>query len=264
MRRRAVLALASMAATGLVIFEPWGADAGVQPAPAATPQLADSGTDGTTEVVRQITQGGNTMYAVGSFTSVQEAGSAAPVARRSAFAFSATAPYQVTGWNPAPDGEADSVACAPDGSVLLGGTFGTAGGAAAQNLAKVDPATGANRGFGFQPAGEVSHIEVLQGHLLAGGRFPGYLASVSPTTGQPDGYGVPEISGNYAYPGVTANSTRIYNMSPSPDGRSVVLSGVFTSVGGQHHEQLARLDLTAGAATVNAWEPSELEQHCDA
>ena len=258
------LALASALALGGPALAPGTADAAVSSAPAATPQIADSGTDGSTEVVRQLVQCGNTMYAVGSFSSVEDAGSTTPIARSNAFAFSATAPYRVTGWNPAVDGVVDTAACAPDGSVLLGGSFSSAGGAAARNLARVDATTGRSLGFGFQPDGEVSHMEVLAGHLLVGGSFSGYLASVSPTSGVSDGYGLPAVSGSYQYPGVSQNSTRVYNMAPSPDGTAVLISGVFTSVGGRHHEQLARLDLTSGAATVSAWEPAELEQHCDA
>ena len=261
MRRRLGLALAL--ALGALALTPGTADAAVSSTPAATPRIADSSTDGTTETVRQLVPCGNTMYAVGSFSSVADAGSSVAVPRSNAFAFSATAPYRVTGWNPAVDGEVDTAACAPDGSVLLGGSFSSAGGAAAQNLTRVDAATGRSLGFGFQPDGEVDHVEIVQGHLLVGGRFSGYLASVSPTTGASDGYGVPAIAGSYQYAGVSANSTRVYTMAPSPDGTAVLLSGVFTSVGGQHHEQLARLDLTPGAATVSAWEPTELEQHCD-
>lgn len=262
MRRRLGLALAL--ALGALAVTPATADAAVSSTPAATPQIADSGTDGSTEVVHQLVQCGGTMYAVGRFSSVENAGSTTPIARSNAFAFSATAPYQVTGWNPAVNGEVRTAACAPDGSVLLGGSFSSAGGAAARNLSRVDASTGRNLGFGFQPDGEVAHMEVLHGHLLVGGRFTGYLASVSPTTGASDGYGVPQIAGSYQYPGVSQNTTRVFNMTPSPDGTAVLLTGVFTSVGGQHHEQVVRLNLTPDAATVSAWEPTELEQHCDA
>jgi hypothetical protein len=42
------------------------------------------------------------------------------------------------------------------------------------------------------------------------------------------------------------------------------MTGVFTSVGGQHHEQIFRLNVKVGpgAAVVSAWAPSELTQHC--
>jgi hypothetical protein len=264
MRRQIGTTVAAALALWAVALVPDLADATVSGTPAATPQLAESGTDGSVEVVRQITQCGATMYAVGTFGAVQNAGSDTAIPRRNAFAFSATAPYQVTGWNPAVDGTVDTVACAPDGSILLGGSFSTAGGAANRNAARVDAAGGAALGFGFHPGGTVWHMEVVQGHLIAGGSFPGFLTSVSPTSGSPDGYATPQIAGSYSYPGVSATSTRVHNMAPSPDGTALVISGDFTSVGGQHHEQLARLNLTPAGAAVSAWEPTELETHCDA
>ena len=56
-------------------------------------------------------------------------GSQTPVTRRNAFAFSATAPYMITNWNPNVNGEVNTVACGTDGSVFVGGNFTTAGGA---------------------------------------------------------------------------------------------------------------------------------------
>ncbi len=46
-------------------FVPGSANAAVSSNPPPTPQLGTSGTDGTVELVRQIVQCGNTMYAVG-------------------------------------------------------------------------------------------------------------------------------------------------------------------------------------------------------
>jgi hypothetical protein len=131
-----------------------------------------------------------------------------------------------------------------------------------KNLAKVDAATGAALPFSYHPNGRVAHMEVVQGHLLVGGYFPGFLDSRNPVTGADDAYGTPAISGTYQYPGVTANPTRVYNMTPKADGTAVLMTGVFTSVGGQHHEQVFRLNMTAGSATVSAWSPSDLYAHC--
>jgi hypothetical protein len=86
--------------------------------------------------------------------------------------------------------------------------------------------------------------------------------SVDPATGAGDGYPMPVISGNYQFPGVADNPTRIWNMSVSPDQTAVLMTGDFTSVGGQHHEQIFRLDLTAGAPTVSAWTPTDLFTPC--
>jgi hypothetical protein len=108
----------------------------------------------------------------------------------------------------------------------------------------------------------VAHVEVVQGHALVGGNFPGFLHSVSPTAGADDGYGTPTISGNYQFPGSAPNGTRVWNMTVSPTGTAVLVSGVFTSVGGAHHEQLFRLNMTPGTATVSPWTPTELFTDC--
>jgi hypothetical protein len=267
MRLRFVTTLAATLLFGFLTVPSGVAGAAVSSAPAATPQLVDTGPSGSVEKVRQIVQCGTRMYAVGKFSQVRNAGSTANIVRNNAFSFSATGPYAVTTWNPNVNGQVDTVECAPDGSILLGGTFTTAGGQPNRNLARVNATTGASLSFAFHPAGQVAHVESVQDvagtrHLLVGGFFTGFLRSVNPVTGADDGYRMPTISGNYQYPGVAANGTRIWNMTVSPDGRAVLMAGDFTSVGGQHHEQIFRLNLTSGAATVSAWAPTELETHC--
>ena len=248
--------------TAALLLVPGTASANVSSTPALTPQLGTSGTDGTIEEVRQIVQCGGTMYAVGRFTQVKNGGSNALIARNNAFAFSATAPYRVTGWNPNVNGQVETVECGTDGAILLGGQFTRAGGATVRNLAKVNASTGAAMAFAQGPSAIVHHIEVVLGHLLVGGSFPGYLKSVSPVTGQSDGYGMPTIAGTYQFPGVAAHRTQIYNMSVRFDELAVLMTGVFTSVNGQRHEQIFRLNMTRGAATPSAWEPTELRTHC--
>jgi hypothetical protein len=243
------------------------AAAGVSTTPAATPQLATSGTDGSIESVRQIIQCGGTMYAVGLFTGVKDAGTSATIARSNAFAFSATAPYRTLPWNPSTNGRVDTAACTPDGHVLLGGSFTKAGGATVSNLAKVDGVTGLNRGFGFQPKGRVAHVEVVTDaggvqHALVGGYFTGLLDSRNPVTGANDNYATPAISGTYVYANVSSHAPRIWNMTVSPNGRAVLMTGVFTKVGGQRHEQVFRLNLNAGASAVSSWSPQDLYAHC--
>jgi len=218
--------------------------------------------DGSVEEVRQIVQCGSTMYAVGKFSQVKNPSSTKLVPRNNAFAFSATAPYKITRFDPNVNGVVNTVVCGTDGSVLLGGTFTTAGGVANRNLAKVNAATSESMPFSFHPAAPVNHMEIVHGHLLVGGNFPGFLDSRNPGTGADDGYGTPAISGTYQYPGVAATNTRIFNMTPSPNGTAVLMTGVFTSVGGQHHEQIFRLNMTPGSASVSGWSPSELYMHC--
>ena len=230
-----------------------------------TPQLATSGTDGTVEQVRQIVQCGSTMYAVGKFTQVKNG--ATVVTRNNAFSFSATNGV-ITAWDPNVNGQVDTVAFTGGdcSKAFIGGTFTSVGGTTVKNIAKVNTTdTGTvDTTFFNSSGGRVAHLEAMQGHLLVGGNFAGYLKSVSPATGRSDGYGTPAISGNYVFPGVKSNSTRIYNMTPSPDGTAVLMMGVFTSVGGQPRKQIFRLNLTPGAATVSAWYSPQFNGDCAA
>ena len=272
MKRRIGTAIAAaLLAWGFVL--PAGtASAAVSSTPAATPQIGGSptaGSDGTIEVVRQITQCGTTMYAVGSFTQVRNPNSRTAITRNNAFAFRATAPYTVLPWNPNVNGQVDTVACGTDGSVFLGGTFTTAGGAANRNVAKVNATSGASMAFQLHPAGRIAHMEVVTDaggvrHLLVGGYVTPYLRSVNPVTGANDNYvaNVLPIAGTYQYPNVAPNATRVYNMTVAPNGRAVLMTGVFTSVHGQHHEQIFRVNLTRTRATLSGWTPRELFTHC--
>ena len=276
MTRRIGSAITAALVLWAVLLVPGTASARVSSTPAATPQLGTSGTDGSIEEVIQITQCGNTMYAVGSFTRIKNPNSSTLITRNNAFAFSAVAPHRVTNWNPNVNGRVETVACGTDGSVFLGGTFTNAGGAANRNLAKVNATTGASMPFSYHPAGRVQHVEVVRDqagvlHLLVGGYFTGLLDSRNPVTGADDGYGTPAISGRYQFEGVAGHSPRVHNMSvyPAPyqPGSTtvhpaVLMTGVFTSVGGQRHEQVFRLNLTPGSATVSAWTPQELFEHC--
>ena len=228
-----------------------------------TPQLATSGTDGTVEQVRQIVQCGSTMYAVGKFTQVKKG--AVVVTRNNAFSFSATNGV-ITAWDPNVNGQVDTVAFANGDctKAFLGGVFTSLHGTAVKNIAKVNTTDAGTVDSAFlnSAGGRVAHLEVMQGHLLVGGYFAGYLKSVSPATGRSDSYGTPAISGTYVFPGVKQNSTRVYNMTPSPDGTAVLMMGVFTSVGGQARKQIFRLNLTPGAATVSPWYSPQFNADC--
>ncbi len=240
------------------------ASAQVSNAPALTPQLATSGRDGSVEQVRQIVQCGDTMYAVGKFSEVRLG--ATVVTRNNVFAFSATKPYTISErWNPNVNGQVDSIAFAGGdcSAAYLGGAFSAIGGAAARNVAKVSTTTGApDPGFANSSPGRVAHLEVVNDHLLLGGYFKGYLKSVSPITGKPDGLAMPAISGNYVYPKVYPNSTKVWNMSVS--GSRVLVMGIFNTVGGLSRKQIFMLNVPAGAgaATVDPWYSQEFTSDC--
>jgi hypothetical protein len=212
------------------------------------------------------------MYAVGSFTSIKRYSST--FTRTNAFSFSATSPYAVTSWNPDVNGVVNSIAFSPDCSIAyLGGKFSSIGGTAVQNLAAVSTSTGAVIStFGHSANGQVETLLYYNGHLLTGGYFTSvnnngsadkYMASLNPSTGKDDGFIKLGISGNYQFPGVDSNPTRVYNQQLSNSGTLDLVEGDFTSVGGQPRQQMFMLNLSGTTAAVTGWTSPELNTNCN-
>ena len=235
-----------------------------------TPQLASTGT---TEQVRQIAQCGNTMYAVGTFTALTQKGTTFP--RNNVASFSASKPYTMTSWNPNVNGIVNGITFSPDCSTAyLGGKFTTVGGVAAKNLAAVSTSTveRSSPAFGHSASGQVETLQYANGHILTGGYYTTvnnsganpYMTSLNPTTGKDDGFIHLGISGNYQFPGVSSNPTRVYNQQLSNTGGTLdLVEGDFTSVGGQPRQQMFMLDLSGPAATVTGWTSPELNTNCN-
>ena len=104
----------------------------------------------------------------------------------------------------------------------------------------------------------------MGGHILTGGYFTTingsknrFMVSLNPTTGHDDGYLNLNISGNYQFPGVSSNGTRVYNQSLSADGRYDLVMGDFTSVGGLPRQQIFMLDTAQSPAAVTGWTSPE-------
>ena len=235
---------------------------------AGTPQLAAAG--GTSQQVRQLVQCGDRMYAVGKFTRISQGGRVYD--RNNAFSFLAKAPYTVTSWAPGPNGEVNTVAFAAGdcASAYLGGSFTSVHGTRATNIAQVNTTAGAvEAGFARDANGSVETLATHAGHVLAGGYFTTingshrrYYVSLDSSTGRDDGYLRLAISGSYQFPGAAPNHTRVYNQQLSPAGGRVLAEGDFTSVGGQHREQVFMLSLGRTRATVTAWTSADFSGNC--
>ena len=274
------------AAAGLIAFAVPAAQAagGEQPpggvvsaTPASnTPHL--KATDTPAEQIRQLVQCGNTMYAVGTFTTILKGSTS--YTRNNVFSFSATAPYTVTSWAPNVVGTygttsnvsatVNTIAFANGNcaNAYIGGKFTSVNGTAVQNIAEIDTSTGnVVSTFASKASGAVQTIAAAGNHLLVGGNFTGingdtadpYMASLSPATGKSDGFVHLNISGSYQYPGVSANSTQVFNQQLSHGGTLDLVEGDFTSVGGQQREQIFMLNVGGSAAAVTGWTSPEFD-----
>ena len=229
-----------------------------------TPHLLPSTSP--TQQIRQIVQCGNTMYAVGTFTTIKKGSTT--YTRNNAFSFSATAPYTVTSWNPNTNGIVNSIAfngtnCA---DAYIGGTFTSVNGTTVKNLAEIDTTAGAVvTAFGHSANGQVSTLLGADGHILVGGYYTSinnstadpYMTSLNPVTGKDDGFLKLNISGNYNFPGVSSNPTRVFNQALSHSGQYDLVMGDFTTAGGLPRQQIFMLNLGTTPATVTGWTSPE-------
>ena len=267
-KARVGLAATAMLATTWSALPAQAATGPVSSTPAVgTPQLA---TTGATEQVRQLVQCGGTMYAVGTFSAIKRFSTT--YARNNAFSFAATSPFAVTSWNPNVNGIVNSIAFTPDCTqAYLGGQFTSVNGTAVKNIAKVSTSTGAvNTAFGHNASGQVETLLTYGSHVLTGGYFTSingsaanpYFTSLNATTGTDDGFLHLSISGNYQYPGVSSNATRVYNQQLSHGATLDLVEGDFTSVGGLPRQQVFMLNLSGSTATVTGWTSTEFNRHC--
>jgi hypothetical protein len=131
-----------------------------------------------------------------------------------------------------------------------------------KDIAEIDTTTGGVvTAFGHSAAGQVETLTSYSNHIIAGGYFTGingstadpFLASLNATTGKNDGFVHLGVTGSYQFPGVSANSTNIYNQSISHGGTLDLVMGDFTTVGGLPRQQIFMLDLSGTTAAVTGW-----------
>jgi hypothetical protein len=273
-----------IAALGVVALGVTGAQAGtggVQPpagvvssTPATGTPHFDATQDNPVEQIRQLVQCGGTMYAVGTFSAIVRGSTT--YQRENIFSFSATTPFTVTSFAP------DVVGTATDsGGVInsitfvagncsdayIGGHFTSINGTSVQNIAEISTSTGnVVTTFGSSANGVVETLLGYANHVLVGGYYTSinnnnssdpYMTSLDPTTGKDDGFVHLNISGNYQFPGVGSNPTRVYNQALSHSGTLDLVMGDFTSVGGLQREQILMLNLATNPATVTGWTSPE-------
>jgi hypothetical protein len=277
-----------MAAAGLLAFgvpASQAATGGEQPPAGVVSSVPANNTphlkatmDNPIQQIRQLVQCGNTMYAVGTFTTIVKGSTT--YTRNNVFSFKASAPYTVTSWAPDVVGTYGTTANISNtvntiafvngncNDAYIGGKFTSVNGTSVKNIAEIDTTTGnVVTSFADSAAGAVQTIVGVGNHLLVGGNFTAinddttdpYMVSLDPTTGRNDDFLHLNISGNYQYPGVASNSTRVYNQQLSHSGTLDLVEGDFTSVGGLPREQIFMLNVAGSSATVTGWTSPEFD-----
>jgi hypothetical protein len=223
------------------------------------------------EQVRQLVHCDGKIYAVGRFSQILQGSHV--FERHNAFSFRATPPFTMTSWDPNVNGTVNSIAfrrgkCS---HAYIGGSFTSVNGTHVKNIAAVSTWTGGVvKTFAHDASDTVETIRALSHHVLVGGYYTSingssanpYMTSLDPRTGKDDGFVRLKISGNYQYPGVSGNPTRVYNQALSHNSWLDLVMGDFTSVGGQKRQQIFMLRVGGSKAKVTHWTSPLFNRHC--
>ncbi|MBK8466695.1 MAG: hypothetical protein IPL32_12775 [Chloracidobacterium sp.] len=148
-------------------------------------------------------------------------------------------------FNPNADAQVYTAAVQADGQILVGGDFGSIGGQTRSRIARLNP-DGTADSFNPAVSGFGVGVIVLQsdGKILVGGTFSSiggqarsHMARLDPTTGLADSFN----------PNVSPGSFGVSAIAVQADGK-VLAGGVFTNIGGQPRNHIARLDAATGLA----------------
>ncbi len=235
-----------------------------------TPEL-NPNDDRPVEEIRQLVHCGKKMYAVGTFSQILQGGRTYD--RSNIFSFRASKPYTVTSWAPKVNGEVNSIAFRKGRceKAFIGGQFTSVNGTRADNIAELSTSTGAVvKAFRHHAADEVETLLWIPHHLLVGGFFKSinhsssdpYMTSLNPRSGKNDGFVHLKIKGEYAYPGVAGNRTRVYNQELSHDGKFDLVMGDFTSVARHSRQQIFMINVAGHSAKLTNWTSPEFDGHC--
>jgi PKD repeat protein len=248
-----LLLILAMLVAGLTFSSP--AQAADDPAP-APPNLETVTTDALPTVqingvVWDQAISGNTVYAVGNFTSARPAGSPAgtnEVARSHILAYNLQTGVLINGFAPTVNAQINSVSVSPDGSrVYIGGQFTRVNGWIRNRVAALNPTTGSTIGA-FDPSanGTVMSVNATADAVYYAGQFTSVgtttpvdrlrAAAAAPATGAilPFAPNVPDFSVR----GIYAKNNK------------VAIGGSFTSVNGSSNPGygLALLDASDGSS----------------
>lgn len=208
--------------------------------------------------VYKLLQVGNTMFAGGDFSQVQDSRRTTTYARTHLFSFDATT-GAVTPLSVSFDGPVWALA-SNGPSLWVGGNFRTVNGVARRGLVKLDSTTGqVDPAFNARTFGNVADIQLVTGRLVVGGKFAKKLQAVDPSTGADTGYLNLGISGTTAS---NAGATDVYRFAVNQAATKLVAIGNFTSVAGAVRHRAFMVDLGPTSGTLAPWYYAPLTRAC--
>ncbi|MCW2611781.1 MAG: domain containing protein [Cryptosporangiaceae bacterium] len=214
-----------------------------------------------------IVQIGSRIFAGGNFASVASPDRATTYPRANLMAFDAATGRLDAGFAPELDGGVWALLPAADNkSVYVVGAFNTVNGVRSKSIARLDVATGkAVPGFAVPGInGVVRDIRTDGTRLYLGGTFtqvrgqgrPSVVA-ISAATGALD----PFFGLTFAAPR-NGGAIGVYKLDITPDGKTLVAIGNFTTVDGLPRDQAVMADLSGDTAAVSSWSTTRYQPAC--
>lgn len=218
--------------------------------------------------VRGIATVGSTTVAVGDFTKVREQGSSTVLTRSRILAFDSEGKISTT-FNPTVVGsEVFDVVPSGDGtSVYVAGSFSSINDTRrTARVARIDVTTGAVISSFRAPAfnNKATALDLVGDKLYVSGWFTRVggadrtlVTALDPTTGAD--LNTVNLTFRDTWNGGTLG---VEEMTVQPDGSDMVVIGNFRTVNGQSRPQVAMIDLTGPAATLDSWATSRYSTSC--
>lgn len=199
---------------------------------------------------------GNTVYAVGEFTSAQAAGLASGVGtvpRSNMLSYSLTTGQLITSFAPTFNGRISSITATPDGSkIFVAGYFTSVNGSTRYRLAGFDTATGALLPFAPSINSAVDTVEATNSTVYFGGNF-------SIVQGQSRNRAASVSIANAAVStfAPVAEGGRVRAIAISPDQSKIILGGAFTTLNGPGASGYGLGAVTAATGASLPWAANE-------
>ena len=271
--RRAAVALC-MAGSGAALVPGAPASAAVaqatvvSAAPASgTPQVADGR-------VQEIVRIGGRVVLGGTFTSATGPGQSTAQRRERVLAFSASSGALDDGFHANFDRPVRALLPGPtDGTVYVGGDFGTLNSTPVRKLVLLELATG-KPVAGFQAPkldGQVFDVQQVGDRLIVAGTFStaggvphAGLVALDARTGRIDPFVDVQVAGHHNYDGRgVSGAVGVTKIAVDPAGRRLVAIGNFKTVNGTDHDQVVMLDLTGSSAKIAPWQTDRYDNACN-
>lgn len=219
---------------------------------------------------RSIAEVGNRIVVGGSFTQIQNTGTAPVLDQPYVFAFDPATGKIDNNFLPAVNGEVTTVLAHPDGNkVWVAGAFSRVNGDVHSRIVLLNLATG-QAVNAFDPptiSAEITSMKLSNGRLFIGGDFATIgatnrraLATLDPDTGALTDDMNSAINGTLQA-GVGVPSVKAFDISPN--GKRLVAIGNFNEVDGQPRVQLAMWNTGTATATLQNWATQKYGNLCN-